>query len=247
MQTTTTVKVEATKFTEVGYHGRDVDQIIRDLMDVSMQLTRRVWTEKLRAQAALIAEERILDLLTGPAVVVVVTGSNGGGSIKSSSSSSSAKAAATPGGSSSKSTSATASASSHHDRERGRESFREMLRNGDLDDQEIDVDVPLSSSSSSSSSADRGGDMGGTGAGSDNPNLAAMTSLWQQMSSAAAGTGGGGKNNSKQPLERKKLPISEARNVILQVELEKLLDTVDLKKEAITAAEESGIVFIDEM
>jgi ATP-dependent HslUV protease ATP-binding subunit HslU len=216
--------VEATKFTEVGYHGRDVDQIIRDLMDVSMQLTRRVWTEKLRAQAAGIAEERILDLLTGPAV--------GSSSAKTASSTSSSSSAAAGG-----------TTTTSHDRERGRESFREMLRNSDLDDQEIEVDVPLSSSSSSSSS-DRGDAAGG--GDSSNPNLAAMASLWQQMSSGAAG-GGGGKSSNKQPLERKKLPISEARNVILQVELDKLLETVDLKKEAITAAEESGIVFIDEM
>ena len=60
------IKVEATKFTEVGYHGRDVDQIIRDLMDSSMQLTRKLWMEKLREDARQTVEERILDLLTGP-------------------------------------------------------------------------------------------------------------------------------------------------------------------------------------
>jgi ATP-dependent HslUV protease ATP-binding subunit HslU len=232
------VKVEATKFTEVGYHGRDVDQIIRDLMDVSMQLTRRVWTEKLRAQAALIVEERILDLLTGPAVVTVVVASanNTTGTSSSSKSSSSSRSAKGAGA-----TAAAAANTGSHDRERGRESFREMLRNGDLDDQEIEVDVPLSSTSSSA------GDMSGSSsdASGNNPNLAA---LWQQMSSAAAGgAGAGGGSGKKQPMERKKLPIAEARSVILQVELDKLLETVDLKKEAITAAEESGIVFIDEM
>lgn len=62
------LKVEATKFTEVGYHGRDVDQIIRDLMDVSMTLTKKQQTEKLKEEASSLVEERILDLLTGPEV-----------------------------------------------------------------------------------------------------------------------------------------------------------------------------------
>merc|ERR1712176_4308 len=90
------LKVEATKFTEVGYHGRDVDQIIRDLMDVSMALTRKKQTERLREEAKSLVEDRILDLLTGP---------NEGG-------------------------------------ERGRKSFRDMLRQNLLDDQVIEVDVP---------------------------------------------------------------------------------------------------------
>jgi ATP-dependent HslUV protease ATP-binding subunit HslU len=184
--TQSTVKVEATKFTEVGYHGRDVDQIVRDLMDVSMQLTRRVWTEKLRQEASAVVEDRILDLLTGPT-----------------------------------------------DATRGRESFRDMLQQGILDDQEVEVDVPLGGPP-----GDKNADMGGFGGDNNNPNVAAMTELWQRVSS------GQGK---KQSMERKKLPISEARQVILEIELERMLEAVDLKKEAIIAVEESGIVFIDEM
>ena len=72
----------------------------------------------------------------------------------------------------------------------------------------------------------------------NNPNIAAMSDLLNRM------TTGGPK---KQPMERKKLPISEAKEVILEVELERLLDNVDLKKEAIAAVEESGVVFIDEI
>lgn len=184
------LKVEATKFTEVGYHGRDVDQIIRDLMDVSMQLTKKVWTEKLREQARVQVEEKLLHLLTGP--------------------------------SSSKDKSDSSSSVRAHD------SFRDMLQQGILDDQEIEIDVPLQNNSS---------DMGGADA--LNPNIVAMSDLWQRVSSA-----GGGK---KQATERKKLPISQAREILLQVELDQLLETVDLKKEAITAVEESGIVFIDEI
>lgn len=183
------LKVEATKFTEVGYHGRDVDQIIRDLMDVSMQLTKKVWTEKLREQARVQVEERLLHLLTGP--------------------------------SSSKDKPDSSSSVRAHD------SFRDMLQQGILDDQEIEIDVPLQNNSS---------DMG---ADSLNPNIVAMSDLWQRVSSA-----GGGK---KQATERKKVPISQAREILLQVELDQLLESVDLKKEAITAVEESGIVFIDEI
>ncbi|ACI65854.1 predicted protein [Phaeodactylum tricornutum CCAP 1055/1] len=184
------LKVEATKFTEVGYHGRDVDQIIRDLMDVSMQLTRKVWTEKLRSQARAMVEDRILDLLTGPAQ----QGKGGTGDA------------------------------------RGRDSFRDMLRQGMLDDQEIEVEVPQ---------GDRNPDVGAGGGDGTSPNIVAMSDLWQRMSGAQGG--------KKTPSERKKLPISEAREVILEVELEKLLENVDMKKEAIQAVEESGIVFIDEI
>jgi ATP-dependent HslUV protease ATP-binding subunit HslU len=181
------IKVEATKFTEVGYHGRDVDQIIRDLMDVSMQLTRKVWTEKLRGQAKAMVEDRILDLLTGPAQTIQFASST----------------AATSGDSQQQ--------YQQQQQQRGRESFRDMLRQGILDDQEIEVEVPM---------GDRNQDVvGGDGS---NPNVAAMTDLWQKLSGA-----GGGKKHS---VERKKLPISEAKDVILEVELDKLLENVDLKK-----------------
>ena len=91
------LKVEATKFTEVGYHGRDVDQIVRDLMDASMALTKKRQMEKLREEAKLLVEERILDILVGPSF----SGTKG-----------------------------------------QRESFRGMLKEGLLENQEIEVDVP---------------------------------------------------------------------------------------------------------
>jgi AAA+ superfamily predicted ATPase len=62
------IKVEATKFTEVGYHGRDVDQIIRDLVDISMNLTKKQQTEKLKEEADALVLERLVDLLTGAEV-----------------------------------------------------------------------------------------------------------------------------------------------------------------------------------
>ena len=174
------LKVEATKFTEVGYHGRDVDQIIRDLMDVAMKLAKQKYTDQYRQEAREMAEERILDILAGPA-------------------------------------SETAA--------RGRESFRDMLRQGLLDDQEIEIDVPHNRDRASSDFDN------------SNPQIVAMSDLMQRLAS-------GGK---KQQTERKKLPISEARDVIVEVELERLLENVDLKKTAVSAVEESGIVFIDEI
>ena len=172
------IKVEATKFTEVGYHGRDVDQIIRDLMDVSMQLTKKKHTEQFKAQAEKMVDERILDILAGP-------------------------------------NSDTAS--------RGRESFRDMLRQGLLDDQEIDVDVPLKASQNEVDQT--------------NPQIVAMSDFMARMTPGA----------KKAQYERKKLPIYDAKTIIMEIELERLLENVDLKKSAIAAAEESGIVFIDEI
>lgn len=199
------IKVEATKFTEVGYHGRDVDSIIRDLMDISMTLTKKKQTDKLREEAKGLVEERILDLLTGPSSSSAGGGDAGAGSSSVTSSS--------------------------------RETFRNMLRGGQLDDQTVDVDVPVSH-------GDRSGGGGEIvfGGGEGNPNIAAMNEV---ISKLTAGGGPGGKRGV--PTERKTLPISEARDVILDIELERLLENVDLKKEAIAAVEESGIVFMDEI
>lgn len=172
------LKVEATKFTEVGYHGRDVDQIIRDLMDVSMQLAKKKHTEQFKEEAEQLAEERILDILAGPA------------------SDSSA---------------------------RGRESFRDMLQQGLLDDQEIEIDVPTKQTQNEIDN--------------NNPQIVAMSDLMQRLTNG----------NKKTPTERKKLPISEAKAVIVETEIDRLLENVDLRKAAVTAVEESGIVFIDEI
>ena len=199
------IKVEATKFTEVGYHGRDVDQIVRDLMDVAMQLTRRVWTEKLREQARAMVNDRILTYLAGPASAATTT---------------------TP----------SAAADDDDDDEgktttnapRGRESFRDMLEQGLLDDQEIEVELPQG-----------GPDRNSDAVGGDSPNpTIIMSEIFQKMS---------GEKSKKQQTERKKMPISEARDVILEAELEKLLEQIDLRKEAVNAVQESGIVFIDEI
>uniref|UniRef100_A0A7S2RAH1 AAA+ ATPase domain-containing protein n=1 Tax=Eucampia antarctica TaxID=49252 RepID=A0A7S2RAH1_9STRA len=188
------IKVEATKFTEVGYHGRDVDQIVRDLMDISMNLTKKKKTDELREEAKLLVEDRILDLLIG-------------------------SPSTTP---------------SETQKGRGRDSFRDMLRQGLLDEQEVEIEVP-ESSPDKSNGVFLSGDQ-------SNPNVAAMTEFLSRMSS-----GGGAISKKGSPTERKRLAISEARDVILEVELDRLLEKIDLKKEAVLAVEQSGIVFIDEI
>mmetsp|Transcript_16793 Transcript_16793/g.23921 ORF Transcript_16793/g.23921 Transcript_16793/m.23921 type:complete len:501 (+) Transcript_16793:196-1698(+) len=173
------IKVEATKFTEVGYHGRDVDQIIRDLVDISMNLTKKKQTEKLRGEAEGLVEERLLDILSGPDA----------GSTRS------------------------------------RESFKDLLRAGALDDQEIDVEVP-SAEKSNTFSMDPSG---------SNPDA---EKKWGEVLSLLG----------KRPtFEKKKMNISEARDALFQLELDRLLETFDLKKEAVNSVQESGIVFIDEI
>jgi ATP-dependent HslUV protease ATP-binding subunit HslU len=169
------IKVEATKFTEVGYHGRDVDQIIKDLMEVSIQTTAKKYRRELKSQAEALVEERLLDILVGPS-----------------------------------------------DGSRGRNSFREMLRNGQLDDQLVEIEVPDPKDEDTPGSRDLPPNM---------PDLSRFISAMK------------GKRRS----ERKKLPISEARPIVFQSEIGKLLDNIEIVKESILAAEEKGIVVIDEI
>ncbi|KAL7514470.1 hypothetical protein ACHAXN_011728 [Cyclotella atomus] len=193
------LKVEATKFTEVGYHGRDVDQIVRDLMDVSMALTKKRQMERLRGEAKGMVEERLLDILIGP------DGSNAGsGSVSNKSQ---------------------------------RDSFRGMLKDGLLENQEIEVDVP--DNIGQGGGKDDGAVMA-FGVDSQGVNMQAIQDMMRKL-------GGGGGQRRGPPTERKKMTVADAREIILEIELEKLLEKVDLKKEAIAAAEESGIVFIDEI
>ncbi|KAJ8599044.1 hypothetical protein CTAYLR_007704, partial [Chrysophaeum taylorii] len=173
------IKVEATKFTEVGFHGRDVDQIIRDLVEVSIGLTRKKRADALRPEAQAAVENRILDTLTG---------ANAARSTQS--------------------------------------SFREMLRKGVLDDRQIDVDLPTERQPGGGSTIQLDQ--------SSSITIHDLVARFQNMSNAKR-------------TERKRMPIREARPLIEDMELEKLMDAVDIQKEAVAAVEESGIVFIDEI
>ncbi len=179
------VKVEATKFTEVGYVGREVDSIIRDLVDMSVKTTREHEIAKVRHLAEDAAEKRILNVLLPPA-------RNEFGEPE-------------------------------EDKENTtRQKFREKLRNGELDDKEIELEI---------SAAPIGVEIMAP------PGMEEMTSQLQGM---FQNMGGDKKKTSK-------MLISRARKVILEEEAGKLLKEEDIKTRAVENAEQNGIVFIDEI
>lgn len=176
------IKVEATKFTEVGYVGRDVESIVRDLIDVSIKMQREQEMNKVRFRAEDAAEDRVLDALLPPA-----------------------------------------RGSDEADKETGtRQLFRKKLREGELDDKEIDIEI---------SSAQTGVEIMAP------PGMEDMTSQLQSMFSSMSS----GKTKTK------KLTVKAAYKKVLDEECEKLINEDQLKAQAIEAAEQTGIVFIDEI
>lgn len=175
------VKVEATKFTEVGYVGRDVESIIRDLVDVSVKMYREQEMTKVRFRAEEAAEERILDILLPAA----------------------------------RDTQSESSSST-------RQLLRKKLREGELDDKEIEVEV---------SAAAAGVEIMAP------PGMEEMTSQLQSMFS----------NMSRQQSKPKKMPVKAAFEALRDEEAAKMINEDELKQRAVTAAEENGIVFIDEL
>jgi len=173
------IKVEATKFTEVGYVGRDVEQIVRDLVEVSLTMTRDRLRKEVTAKAEANAEERVLDALVG-------TGA----------------AADT------------------------RSKFRKMLREGQLDDREIEIQIADSGFGQMPSFEIPG--MPGAQMG--------MINLGEML-----GKGFG------QRTKTRKLNVSESYEVLIAEESDKLLDNETVQREAIHAVEQNGIVFIDEI
>jgi len=171
------VKVEATKFTEVGYVGRDVEQMVRDLVEAGISLLRDKRREEVSAQAHHNAEERVLDALVG--------------------------------------TSASPST---------RDSFRRKLRDNELDDKEIEIEV----------SAPPGGGMfeipGMPGAG------VGMINLQDMLGKAFGGRG-----------VKRKVRVKESHALLLSEEADKLLDQEQLSREAVDLVENHGIVFLDEI
>ena len=170
------IKVEATKFTEVGYVGRDVEQIIRDLIEISISMIKQSKRKEVKAKAQLAAEERVLDSLVGP----------GAGSAT-------------------------------------RESFRKKLRNQEIDDKEIEIEIQ----NTGSSTIDLQGS-GGNGIG--------MINLNDMLGKAM-----GGKT------KKKKIKVSDSYEVLVNEESDKLIDHDQIVTEAKQAVEDNGIVFIDEI
>ena len=191
------IKVEATKFTEVGYVGRDVESIIRDLADVALKETREQEKLRVRNRAEDAAEERVLDVLLPPAR---------GGSRESSSG-----------------FGFTASAEGGGEESATRQKFRKKLREGDLDDKEIEIDVSLAP------------------AGVEIMAPPGMEEMSQQLQGMFANLGGGGRTKTR------KMPIREAMKLLIDEEATKLVNDDDLKTRALANVEQNGIVFIDEI
>lgn len=180
------IKVEATKFTEVGYVGRDVDSIIRDLAESAIKQYRERETAKVRALAEDMAEERILDILLPPARDVVEVGAEGNGDSPT------------------------------------RQKFRKKLREGELNDKEIEIDVA------------------GVQAHMEifaPPGMEDLTSQIQGMFQNL------GTNKKK----TRKLRIREALKILVEEESARLVNDEELKAGAMHNVEQNGIVFLDEI
>ncbi len=180
------IKVEATKFTEVGYVGKEVDSIIRDLTDAAIKMVRVQAIEKNRFRAEEMAEERILDVLIPPA-------KNNWGQSEQPQEPSAA-----------------------------RQAFRKKLREGQLDDKEIEIDL---------AAAPMGVEIMAP------PGMEEMTSQLQSMFQNLGG----------QKQKPRKLKIKDAMKLLIEEEAAKLVNPEELKQEAIDAVEQHGIVFIDEI
>ncbi len=201
------VKVEASKFTEVGYVGRDVESMIRDLVDQSVAMVRSERSEEVREKAALLVEERLLDILLPP-----VASSHGSGDEESVDEEGSEKPSR---GETDKLLEVN---------RRSRKKMLERLRNGKLEDRQIELDI---------SSDSQGGMMQVFGP------LGQMEEIGGIMQDLMNGL----------PRKRKKrrVSIAEARKLLEQEEVQKLIDMESVVKEAINKVEQSGIVFIDEI
>ena len=179
------VKVEATKFTEVGYVGRDVDAIIRDLAEVAVKQTRDAEARKVRDRAADAAEERVLDVLLPPVREVNFD------DLKPTDSAT-------------------------------RQRFRKMLREGALDTKEVDVEIAMLPPQMEIMAP---------------PGMEDLTSQLQGMFQQI----GGGRRKMK------KMTVTEALRQLTDEEAAKLINDDDIKAKALAAAEQNGIVFIDEI
>ncbi len=180
------IKVEATKFTEVGYVGKEVDSIIRDLTDSAMKLVRQSEIEKNRFRAEEAAEDRILDVLLPPA-------KNQWGDVEN-----------------------------HDNHSSTRQVFRKKLREGQLDEREIDVDVAVPSMGVEIMAP---------------PGMEDMTNQLQSMF----------QNLSGGQTKKRKMKIKDALKALIDDEAAKLINPEELKQKAIDAVEQNGIVFIDEI
>jgi len=190
-------KVEASKFTEVGYVGRDVESMVRDLVEQSVNMVKAIRKEEVKVKAAAAVEEIILDALIPP--VKKTTGAMFDSEGKA------------------------VSQEDEELNEKTRERFREKIKNGELDDRKIEIDVQLNPVSG----------MGVIGGPMDENTMMNIQDMLGGMLP---------KKNKK-----RKLSVSDARKVLLEEEASKLIDMDEVKEEAIKKAENTGIIFIDEI
>jgi ATP-dependent HslUV protease ATP-binding subunit HslU len=206
------VKVEATKFTEVGYVGRDVDSMIRDLVEASIKMVREEAMADVAERARAAAVERILDALLPRQHAK--PGFFGG----------------TPFDATSPSSSTSASGPSTSPDDRTREKFRVMLDEGKLDDREVELDVAVAAPSVQMLG------MPGMPPGADGGLGEQLGGLQEALASAFGGQ-----------KKRRKLSIKDARPLLEREEAAKLVDNEAVAREAVARAEQSGIIFIDEI
>jgi ATP-dependent HslUV protease ATP-binding subunit HslU len=200
------VKVEASKFTEVGYVGRDVESMVRDLAEQAVSRLRQRRQDEVKAQAAQAVEDIILDALIPP-----IKGPASGGSLGFGPSGESTAADAVP-------------TSDPELNERTRERFRQKIRNGELEDRRIEINVAQGAPSV--------GIMGAPGMMDE----ATMSGLQDMLG-----------NMLPKKSRKRKVSVAEARKILLDEEAAKLVDMDEIKEEAIKQAENSGIIFIDEI
>jgi ATP-dependent HslUV protease ATP-binding subunit HslU len=194
------VKVEASKFTEVGYVGRDVESMVRDLVEQSVNMVKAKKKEEVKGKAASVVEDIILDALIPPLKVQ-----------------------------SSKSTGFSHSpesmpASDEELNERTRSLFREKIRNGEMEERKIEIQIK----------GTNGPNVGMVGAGMMDE--VSMMNLQEML-------------NGMMPkkTKKRKVTVAEARKILLEEEASKLIDMDEVKDEAIRRAEDAGIIFIDEI
>ena len=173
------IKVEATRFTEVGYVGRDVEQIVRDLIEIAIAMEREKRRKEVKAKAELKAEDKVLDALVGSKASVAT-----------------------------------------------KESFRKRLRNGDLDENEIEIEVQDKTSGLQSFEIPGmpGGNVG-------------MVNLGDIL----------GKSMGNKKGKKKKMTVKESHDILVAQESDKMIEEDKIIKEAKKATEENGIVFLDEI
>lgn len=196
------IKVEASKFTEVGYVGRDVESMIRDLTDIAVNLVKMEMQERVKEKAAAIVEEKILDILIPPVRKK-----------KSTTNASSGEVGFNPD-----------EATDAELNERTRERFREKLKNEELEDRKIEIEVDSQKTPMMQVFGPQG-----------------MEEMGMNLQDMLGNLSRGGKKT------KRTLPISEAREVMLEQEAEKLIDHEAAVQEALERVQNQGIVFIDEI